>query len=99
MGIPMQAPIHSGSGGREFWTVLEVAQRLGIHDFTVRRLCWSGELHATRIGTALRISETELQRYIKDNTERVATRRRTWKPKGKGQGRARGNRRRNHGIG
>jgi excisionase family DNA binding protein len=53
---------------REFWTLAEVAQRLGVHTFTVRRLCWSGKLHSTRIGSLLRISEAELQRYLSEQT-------------------------------
>jgi excisionase family DNA binding protein len=56
MGVPMQAPTESGSVGRRFWTVMEVAEQLGIHDFTVRRLCWEGKLQAVRHGNLPRTS-------------------------------------------
>jgi excisionase family DNA binding protein len=68
MGNTTQATNESGSAGRELWTLREVARRWGCHPFTVRRLCWSGKLRATRIGTTLRISEAELQRYLRENT-------------------------------
>jgi excisionase family DNA binding protein len=68
MGNTMQAPTESGTVQRELWTLAEIAQRMGLHTFTVRRLCWSGKLRVTRIGHALRISEAEYQRYIRENT-------------------------------
>jgi len=54
---------------REFWTVQEIARRLGVAVFTVRRLAWRGELRVTRVGSLLRISEGELQRYIREHTK------------------------------
>jgi excisionase family DNA binding protein len=61
--------VESGRAVREFWSLTEVAERLGVHVFTVRRLCWHRKLRATRIGSAVRVSEAELQRYITANTE------------------------------
>jgi excisionase family DNA binding protein len=55
--------------GREFWTIPEVARRLGVAVFTVRRMCWNGKLRVTRVGKLIRISESEIQRYIAEHTE------------------------------
>jgi excisionase family DNA binding protein len=68
MSGKMSEAAEAGQGCREFWTLDQVAQRLGVHTFTIRRLCWSGKLRVTRVGAAQRISEGELQRFIRQNT-------------------------------
>ena len=46
----------SASGGQAWYSVREVAGRLGVHPETVRRLIHSGRLAAVRDGRALRVS-------------------------------------------
>jgi excisionase family DNA binding protein len=68
MSGKMSEAAKAGEVCREFWTLDQVAQRLGVHTFTIRRLCWAGKLRVTRIGAAQRISEGELQRFITQHT-------------------------------
>jgi excisionase family DNA binding protein len=59
-----------GSGrphGRDqikFFTIIEVAERLGVSTRTVRRWIKSGELVAYRFGAAVRIAESDLGAFI-----------------------------------
>jgi excisionase family DNA binding protein len=55
-------------GGR-LYSVQEVANLLGVHAETVRRLIHSGGLNAVRVGRVLRVEEDELDRYL--NRQRV----------------------------
>ena len=45
-----------GVGGQATYSVREVADRLGVHPETVRRLIHSGRLEAAREGRALRVA-------------------------------------------
>jgi excisionase family DNA binding protein len=56
------------TGGR-LYSVQEVANLLGVHAETVRRLIHSGGLNAVRVGRVLRVEEDELERYL--NRQRV----------------------------
>ena len=47
----------------EFYTVLQMAALLNVHEFTVRRRIWAGDIKAARIGPKiLRIPKSELRR-------------------------------------
>ena len=48
-------------------TVKETASRLGVHEITVRRKIAQGDLPALQLGgpgTAIRVSEDELERWL-----------------------------------
>ena len=45
-----------------------VAERLSLHRITVYGLCSRGELKATKIGRAVRVSDRELDRFIDAHT-------------------------------
>jgi len=47
-------------------TVKEAARLLALSELTVRKLCWSGKVASTRIGRAVRIPATEVDRIIKE---------------------------------
>ena len=49
----------------KFYTVLEIAKMLSISDETVYRHINSGKLKASKIGQQWRISEEQLQDYLK----------------------------------
>jgi excisionase family DNA binding protein len=55
--------IDSGSGGT-LYSVRQVADQLGVHPETVRRLIHDGRLQAVRIGRVLRIDGSELDRFL-----------------------------------
>ena len=57
-------------------TVDEVAEALALSRSTIYRLLKSGDLVATRIGTATRIPESSLQRFVDQRTR--AARRDGW---------------------
>ncbi len=50
----------------KIYKVDEVAERLGCHIETVRRKIRSGQIRAIKIGNDYRISESELDRYLKE---------------------------------
>ena len=56
----------------EMVSVKTVARLLGVDPQTVRRLIWRGELAATRVGRAVRVSKAALAQYLKDNRARVS---------------------------
>ncbi len=53
----------AGNGG-SLYSVREVADQLGVHPETVRRLIHDGRLDAVRIGRVLRIHASELERFL-----------------------------------
>ena len=59
---------------REFYTLKEVATKLGVGKHTVRRLILGGKLSVTIIGKQYRISEVHLQEFYQRNTLTVQTR-------------------------
>lgn len=50
-----------------FYTIVEVAKLLKVHDRTVRRLIDDEKLKAVKIGTTWRISESDLNDYLEAN--------------------------------
>ena len=46
------------------YTVREVANRLGVHPETVRRLIHDGRLDAVRVGRVLRVDSDSLQGFL-----------------------------------
>lgn len=48
--------------------VVEVADILAVHKMKVYQMISSGELKATRIGRAVRISDAELERFVAAHT-------------------------------
>jgi len=45
----------------------DVADVLGVHIATVRRLVKSGDLVAVRVGRSLRVTDAELARFVEAN--------------------------------
>ena len=50
----------------KFYNVNEVAEILNISARTVRNLCYSGEISHNKIGGQIRISQTDLETYLKE---------------------------------
>jgi excisionase family DNA binding protein len=52
------------NGGTGLYSVRQVADQLGVHPETVRRLIHDGRLDAVRIGRVLRIESSELDGFL-----------------------------------
>jgi excisionase family DNA binding protein len=52
----------------KLWSTEQVAQLLGIHWQTVRKLIRDGELQATRIGDRVLVRDEEVDRFIDAHT-------------------------------
>ncbi len=50
--------------GKQFFSIIEAAEVLGVGRSSVYRLLSSGELRATKIGRLTRISAAELESFI-----------------------------------
>lgn len=50
--------------GTKFYNVFEVAEQLGVHVQTIRKMVARGSLRAVRIGYADHISEASLNEYL-----------------------------------
>lgn len=50
----------------QLMSVVEASRRLAISTFTTRRLIKAKQLHAVRVGKRVLISETEIERVIRD---------------------------------
>jgi excisionase family DNA binding protein len=46
------------------YSVREVANRLGVHPETIRRLIHDGRLEAVRVGRVLRVDAAAVQRFV-----------------------------------
>lgn len=57
---------------RRWVTISEVAEYLGIHPITARRLCDRGELPAARIGGSVRIDLKALEEKLARQTAQIA---------------------------
>ena len=49
----------------KFYTIKEVAEMMKLHENLVRKLIYSQQLRAVLFGTAYRISEEDIDKYIK----------------------------------
>jgi excisionase family DNA binding protein len=54
----------SGERGGRLYSVREVADLLGVHPETVRRMIHAGILDGIRVGRGLRVEEASLQEYL-----------------------------------
>jgi excisionase family DNA binding protein len=54
----------------ELYSVREVADRLGVHPETIRRLIHDGRLEAVRVGRVLRVGGDELERFLRQQRVR-----------------------------
>ena len=54
----------------KLYTVEEVAEYLSVTPRTVRNYCYNGQINHIKIGKELRISETQLQEYLTNNTNK-----------------------------
>lgn len=51
---------------KALYTVREVANRLGVHPETVRRMIHDGRLDAVRVGRVLRVESDSLQSFLQN---------------------------------
>lgn len=56
----------------KYWTTREVAERLRVSDICVRRWISLGKLKKTKAGGATRITETDLQEFIRNSNKKAA---------------------------
>ena len=54
-----------------YYTIKEISVQLKISDRTIGRLIYSGKLAATKVGRQWRISQFDLDRYIKKQTTKT----------------------------
>ena len=50
------------------YTLKEVAEAFAVSLMTVRRMVWSGEIAAFKVGQQYRVTEDELRRFIDEMT-------------------------------
>lgn len=50
------------------YTLKEVAEAFAVSLMTVRRMVWSGEIAAFKVGQQYRVTEEELRRFIDEMT-------------------------------
>lgn len=48
----------------ELYSVREVAERLGVHPETIRRLIHEGRMDAVRVGRVLRVARADVEAFI-----------------------------------
>ncbi len=58
----------TGEDKAEFYTVPEVARKVRVSEFTVRRLIWERKLKATLVGCRVRVREKDLEVYLSART-------------------------------
>ncbi len=63
----MAAPGSGEVSGPTFLTVAEVAQVMRVSKMTVYRLVHSGELPAVRVGRSFRVTEKDVDEYLKNS--------------------------------
>ncbi len=57
--------------GKRLLTVLEAGRLLGLSEFGVRRLLWSGSLPVVRVGRLVRIDIADLEAFVAENKSRL----------------------------
>lgn len=65
---PPNPPSNSGSSDlsdSQFLTIAEVAARIRVSKMTVYRIVHSGELPAVRVGRSFRVTEDDVQEYLR----------------------------------
>lgn len=63
-------PVSNSSGGLsdpKFLTIAEVAALMRVSKMTVYRLVHNGELPAVRVGRSFRVSEDDVDEYLKNS--------------------------------
>lgn len=50
-------------------TVQQIAEELQVHEQTIRRKIYSGELNAYKVGSSYRISDEQLKKYLEKEAE------------------------------
>ena len=58
-----------GNGVVPVFSVDEVAEHLGLHEKTVRKMIQRGDFRATRVGRRVLIRQDELQQFIDRHTD------------------------------
>lgn len=66
-----------GATGERMLTVREVCAALNVSRWTVSRIIDDGELSVVRVGRAVRVRESALQRYVNTREEGRVRRKRT----------------------
>jgi len=66
MGATQLAGFQARERVPEFYTVAELAARLRVSQFTIRRWIWAGRLKAKMLGSRIRISAGEAERFLSD---------------------------------
>ena len=49
---------------KEYYSVKEVAQKLGYEPITIYRYVWWGDIKAYKIGKEYRVADSELERFM-----------------------------------
>lgn len=63
--VPDRAHVRGRRGDEiQFFTIVEIAQRLNVSSRTIRRWIERGELVAYRFGAVLRIAESDLRAFL-----------------------------------
>lgn len=60
---PKERSIEAEALERDFYTLQDVADLLGFHYNTIRRMIKSGELPAVKFGKAWRVRKTDLEQF------------------------------------
>lgn len=63
----MAAPGSGEVSGTKFLTVAEVAQVMRVSKMTVYRLVHNGDLPAVRVGRSFRVTEKDVDEYLKNS--------------------------------
>ena len=64
-GVQMSSNLNGDISEVKFLTVAEVASVMRVSKMTVYRLVHSGELPAVRVGRSFRVSESDVNDYLK----------------------------------
>ena len=69
LGAPHAVTAYRSRAPNRFFTVLEVAERLGVSERTIRRWIAAGILPVHRFGRLVRVSETDLAAFLALNRD------------------------------